>query len=82
MTDEENEDLLEIEDDDDFEVSETAANDDYVIEPVTARERLREQLANEVAEFLARGGKITQVESNVLADPPRKPPCNYGGQPL
>ena len=81
MTDEENEDLLEIEDDD-FEVSEAAANDDYVIEPVTARERLREQLANEVAEFLARGGKITQVESNVLGDPPRKPPCNYGGQPL
>lgn len=80
MTDEENDDILEM-DDDSYEASESTT-EDYVSEPVTARERLREQLANEVAEFLARGGTITQVESNVLADPPRKPPCNYGGQPL
>lgn len=80
MTDEENDDILEL-DDDSYEVSESPT-EDYASEPVTARERLREQLANEVAEFLARGGKITQLESCVLADQPRKPPCDYGGQPL
>jgi hypothetical protein len=80
MTDEENDDILEM-DDETYEAAESSS-EDYAPEPVTARERLREQLANEVAEFLARGGKIDYIESNVLADPPRKPPCNYGGQPL
>ncbi len=78
MTDSENEELMEMEDEG-YEPEESA-NDDYVAEPVTARERLREQLANEVAAFLAKGGQIQQVESHILADPPRKPPCNYGGQ--
>lgn len=80
MTDEENDDVLEM-DEEEYEAAE-ASTEDYNSEPVTARERLREQLANEVAAFLARGGKISVVESHVLADPPRKPPCTYGGQPL
>lgn len=78
MTDSENEEVLEL-DDEGYEPEESA-NDDYVSEAVTARERLREQLANEVAAYLANGGQINYIESNILADPPRKPPCNYGGQ--
>lgn len=80
MAQEENEEMLEM-DDDGFEAVESA-NDDFVQEPLTARARLREQLANEVAAYLANGGRINYIESNVLADPPRKPPCNYGGQLL
>lgn len=80
MAEEENEEMLEMEDDG-FEAVESA-NDDFVQEPLTARARLREQLADEVAAYLANGGRINYIESNVLADPPRKPPCNYGGQPL
>lgn len=80
MTDEEeNDSMLEM--DDGFDMAESA-NDEDISEPVTARERLREQLAGEVAAYLANGGRIDYIESNVLADPPRKPPCNYGGQPL
>lgn len=80
MTDEDS-DLLGMDDDDTFEAAESA-NDEEFTEPVTARERLREQLANEVAAYLASGGRINYIESNILADPPRKPPCDYGGQPL
>lgn len=48
----------------------------------TARELLRQQLRNEVEAYLARGGRISEIPSNVIADPPRKPQTNYGGQPI
>lgn len=46
------------------------------------RRRAREQLEADVEAFLARGGKIQEVEVNVMADPPRAPQSNYGGQPI
>ena len=46
------------------------------------RQRAREQLEADVAAFLARGGKIQKVDVNVMADPPRAPQSNYGGQPI
>jgi hypothetical protein len=49
---------------------------------VASRQKLREQMAQEIEEFLARGGKISQIEPNVTADPPRKPDTDYGSRPI
>lgn len=57
---------------------------DAVVEDTSAaaREAMRRQLQNDVEAFLARGGKISEIPPNVVADPPRKPQSNYGGQPI
>lgn len=47
-----------------------------------AREAMRRQLQSDVEAFLARGGRISEIPPNVVADPPRKPQSNYGGQPI
>lgn len=49
---------------------------------VASRQKQREQMAREIEEFLARGGKISQIEPNVTADPPRKPDSDYGSRPI
>lgn len=49
---------------------------------IVAKEKERERIQAEIAEFLSRGGEITTVESNVMTDPPRRPASNYGGQPI
>lgn len=49
---------------------------------VASRQALREDLERQVAEFLARGGRIQQVDPNVTADPPRKPESDYGSRPI
>lgn len=78
---------LETSDDDDDAVD-TARDVDIVsaggatARSVQAQERLRQQMAREVEEFLARGGKIQVVEPSLVSDPPRKPRTNYGGQPV
>lgn len=46
------------------------------------RERARRQLESDIEAFLASGGKIQTIDSNVMADPPKKPQSNYGGQPI
>lgn len=46
------------------------------------RERARRQLESDIEAFLASGGKIQSIDSNVMADPPKKPQSNYGGQPI
>ena len=43
-------------------------------------ERLR--LRADVDAFLAHGGKIIEVPTNVIGDPPKKPVSSYGGQAL
>ncbi len=59
----------------DFEVNAEAAS-------LRSNERIREQMANDVAAFLAQGGKIKEVEQGFQADPPRKPESKYGSQPI
>ena len=49
---------------------------------LAARNKIRESLQSEIEAFLARGGKIQQVENNIMADPPKKPTSNYGNQPI
>lgn len=47
-----------------------------------SRQRLRDQVSDQVAQFLARGGKIDYIAPNVTADPPRKPSYQYGQRPI
>lgn len=49
---------------------------------IASRQKAREELEAQIAEFLARGGKINQVDPNVTADPPKKPTSDYGGRPI
>lgn len=42
----------------------------------------REQLQNDIEAFLARGGAIKEIAPNIVADPPKRPESNYGGQPI
>jgi hypothetical protein len=49
---------------------------------VASRQKQREEMEDQIAEFLARGGKIAHIEPNVTADPPRKPDSDYGSRPI
>ena len=42
----------------------------------------RDRLNQEVEAFLAVGGKINHVDTDVMADPPRKPENKYGSHPI
>ena len=42
----------------------------------------RDRLNQEVEAFLAVGGKISHVDTDVMADPPRKPENKYGSHPI
>jgi hypothetical protein len=49
---------------------------------IAARERLRNEMANDVEAFLRRGGKISYIDANVTADPPQRPENHYGERPI
>jgi len=49
---------------------------------VEAKQKDRDTLARAMEEFLARGGKVQEVEPNVVADPPKKPDSKYGSRPI
>ncbi|MGE8295266.1 MAG: transcriptional regulator SutA [Pseudomonas sp.] len=49
---------------------------------IEAKQKERDALARAMEEFLARGGKVQEVEPNVVADPPRKPDSKYGSRPI
>ncbi|AZE58208.1 hypothetical protein C4K03_6101 [Pseudomonas synxantha] len=49
---------------------------------VEAKNKERDALARAMEEFLARGGKVVEVEPNVVADPPKKPDNKYGSRPI
>ncbi len=49
---------------------------------IASRQKLRDEIEDQVAAFLARGGKINEVAANVTADPPKKPTPDYGGRPI
>ena len=46
------------------------------------RDDIRQQLSNDVENFLKNGGSVQRVENNVRADPPKKPSMNYGSAPI
>ena len=47
-----------------------------------AKEEERRRLQSDIEAFLAAGGKIQSIDSNVLSDPPKKPESSYGSQPI
>ena len=47
-----------------------------------AKQRERDELARSMEEFLSRGGRVQEVEPNVVADPPKKPDSKYGSRPI
>ncbi|KIU46993.1 MULTISPECIES: transcriptional regulator SutA [Pseudomonas] len=47
-----------------------------------AKQKERDALAKAMEEFLSRGGKVQEVEANVVADPPKKPDNKYGSRPI
>lgn len=49
---------------------------------VEAKQREREALERAMQEFLARGGKVQEIDANVVADPPKKPDSKYGSRPI
>ena len=49
---------------------------------IEAKQKERDALARAMDEFLARGGKVQEVEPNVVADPPKKPDSKYGSRPI
>ncbi|WP_313740136.1 transcriptional regulator SutA [Pseudomonas sp.] len=49
---------------------------------VEAKQKERDALAKAMEEFLSRGGKVQEVEANVVADPPKKPDNKYGSRPI
>lgn len=49
---------------------------------LASRQKLRNQVDDQVAAFLSQGGSINEIEANVMADPPRKPTSNYGSRPI
>ncbi|ACR11843.1 hypothetical protein [Teredinibacter turnerae] len=78
MTDEELIESDESEDDGGVDLG-----DEYLAsDGVSSKEAERRRLQAEVEAFLASGGKINQIPANVVADPPKKPESNYGGQPI
>ena len=59
--------------------SESEALEDFSI---ASRRKVRDEIEDQIAAFLARGGKINEVAPNVTADPPKKPTPDYGGRPI
>ena len=59
-----------------------SSDDDIEYGSQAAREALREAMASDVEAFLARGGRIQEVASDVMGDPPRKPQTSYGSRPI
>ena len=49
---------------------------------VKEKNKERDALARAMEEFLSRGGKVQEVEANVVADPPKKPDNKYGSRPI
>lgn len=47
-----------------------------------AKQKERDELARAMEEFLSRGGRVQEVEPNVVADPPKKPDSKYGSRPI
>ena len=70
-------------DGDDEGDSNAPTSDDHLVDySVKSREATRAALNAQIEEFLTRGGKISHVDNNVTADPPRKPTSNYGSRPI
>jgi 2C-methyl-D-erythritol 2,4-cyclodiphosphate synthase len=68
--------------------SETAVVDeidtDLLVSQSSMLEKMaeRDRLNQEVEAFLAIGGEINHVDTDVMADPPKRPENKYGSHPI
>lgn len=67
-------------DDDEVSVSESDKNQPLEDYNIASRQKLREELSQQIEEFLARGGKINQVTTSVTSSRPSKPASEYSGR--
>ena len=90
---EEDEEMEALSDDGDDDVGDSGSSETESAEEIAAaalaaqsslaaRNKVRDQMQAEIEAFLAKGGKIQQVEDNVMTDPPRKPTSSYGSRPI
>ena len=59
-----------------------AAEEVEELPSVEAKQKECDALARAMEEFLSRGGKVQEIEPNVVADPPKKPDSKYGSRPI
>jgi|SRR5690606_8410486 len=59
-----------------------AAEEVEELPSIEAKQKERDALARAMEEFLSRGGKVQEIEPNVVADPPKKPDSKYGSRPI
>lgn len=59
-----------------------AAAEPEELPSIEAKQKDRDALARAMEEFLTRGGKVQEIEPNVVADPPKKPDSKYGSRPI
>ncbi len=58
------------------------SNEEGVMRSIASRKKLRNKMDADVEAFLGKGGQISEIDDNVMADPPRKPTSNYGSRPI
>ena len=49
---------------------------------VSSRAAERQQLEEDMAKYLSKGGTIKEIDRDVRMDPPKKPQSNYGSRPI
>ncbi|MCP8466900.1 hypothetical protein NK553_23375 [Pseudomonas sp. ZM23] len=59
-----------------------AAVEEEELPSIEAKQKERDALAKAMEDFLSRGGKVQEIEPNVVADPPKKPDSKYGSRPI
>ena len=52
------------------------------VSAINEKEAERANIQTQIEAFLNQGGTIQHIANNVMADPPKKPTSNYGGQPI
>lgn len=57
-------------------------SDDAESRNVASKESIREQIKDDVEQFLAEGGSIDKIDPHITSDPPKKPESNYGRRPI
>ena len=62
--------------------SKSKASAEEDLPSMEAKQSERDALAMAMEEFLARGGKVQEIDPNVVADPPKKPDSKYGSRPI
>lgn len=63
---------------------EKVGNKEIAVEARTVESRynIRSQVADDIEQFLQKGGSINYIDPGMTADPPHKPESNYGSRAI